>query len=153
MYIYLLNMQKQSKKSGKQQISTKYPTSFFLRSIQGDQSGCSLDVVDFKTKVVFCKVSYGIRSISWNATLVLMWTKPREQPEWSPCIKVIFLTHQWQEMPLEAGEPADDEAEDGEGDGDLDEEGWKREEQTHIITMKDRCALSSGLVFRVGPNP
>ena len=55
-------------------------------------------------------------------------------------------------MPLEAGEPADGEAEDGEGDGDLDEEGWKREEQTHF-TMKDRCALSSGLVYRVGPNP
>ena len=55
-------------------------------------------------------------------------------------------------MPLEAGEPADGEAEEGEGDDDLDEEGWKREEQTHI-TLKDRCALSSGLVFRVGPNP
>ena len=56
----------------------------------------------------------------------------------------LYITYQGQETPLEACEPADGEAEDGEDYDDLDEEGWKSVQEAHYFTMKDGNALSSG---------
>ena len=74
-------------------VTSETPVTLPHSTIQGDTSGCSQVSVDIKTKFRF-----SIKSLYKNATLIMMSTKPREQPDVSPYTVARVTSQPWKDI-------------------------------------------------------